>query len=104
MDIMQAIIDIEQKAQGIVKTTDELKDQHNEKLADELKALDDEMKQKLAAESDRLRREYNSIRDEEMTKTERKYAEKFEKLEDICNKNRNKWVSDIVNAVCNSQA
>lgn len=104
MDIMQAIIDIEQKAQGIVKTTDELKDQHNEKLSDELKALDDEMKQKLAAESDRLRREYNSIRDEEMTKTERKYAEKFEKLEDICNKNRSKWVSDIVNAVCNSQA
>ncbi len=104
MDIMQAIMDIEQKAQGIVKSADELKEHQQEILDKEIKELDSKMQQKLAGESERLRREYNAIRDEEMVKTERKYAEKFEELEDRCSKGKDKWVSDIVSAVIGHSA
>lgn len=104
MDIMQAIMDIEQKAQGIVKSADELKEHQQEILDKEIKEKEAEMKQTLDRESEKLRREYNAIRDEEMVKTERKYAEKFEELEKRCNEGKDKWVSAIVSAVLKHSA
>lgn len=104
MDIMQAIMDIEQKAQGIVEAADELKAHQEEILDKEICDLNEKMLTALNSETEKIRREYNSIRDDEMAKTERKYAEKFEALEEKFSRGRSKWISDIYNAVLEQPA
>lgn len=99
MDIMQAIIDIEKKAQGIMDSVDEMKKQNSaviEAAVDEMNARTDARLEEQKAE---LKEKYDVIRDKEMTKIERKYADLIEKLDERCKSGKDKWTDEIVNAV-----
>lgn len=99
MDIMQAIIDIERKAQGIVDSVDELKSRSNEAVKVELARKEAELTRKIDEKKEQLKSKYDIIRDKEMSGIERKYADKLEALDDKCMKGKEKWTEELVRAV-----
>ncbi|MDO5310845.1 MAG: hypothetical protein Q4E94_02955 [Clostridia bacterium] len=99
MDIMQAIIDIERKAQGIVDSVDELKSRSDEAVKAELAKKEAELTRKIDAKKEQLKSKYDIIRDKEMSGIERKYADKLEALDDKCRKGKKKWTDELVRAV-----
>lgn len=99
MDIMQAIIDIEKKAQGIVDSVDEMKKQNSAVIEASVEEMNAKTDSKLKEQKAELKAKYDVIRDKEMTSIERKYADRLEKLDEKCKLGKEKWVNDIVNAV-----
>lgn len=102
MDIMKAILEIEQKAHGIKESADELKKQQNDALKAELAAKENEFKKKLEDRRNGLARESFALRNEKMEALEKVYTEKLEILEKRCSDNMDKWVEQIVDAVINA--
>lgn len=99
MDIMQAIIDIEKKAQGIVDSVDEMKNQNSSEIEKAVDEINSKYAEKLKKEKNELKAKYDVIRDKEMTSIERKYADRLEKLDEKCKRDKEKWANNIVDAV-----
>lgn len=99
MDIMQAIIDIEKKAQGIVDSVDEMKKQNSEDIDAAINEINEKTDAKLKEQQSELKAKYDVIRDKEMTKVERMYADRLEKLDERCKSGKAEWTAEIVNAV-----
>lgn len=99
MDIMQAILDIEQKAQGIVDSAEELKESRKTVLENEIKEMENKAAAELRSRRERMEREAAEKRREAMENLEKSYAEKLETLDKKCAANKEKWIDDIVNAV-----
>lgn len=99
MDIMNAIREIEQKAQEIVSSANELEKNQNEVLRAEIKEKEDKMEERLKAERAAIERENFLRRGEEMEKLEKSYAEKLEALDEKCRNRKSEWVSAIVSNI-----
>lgn len=99
MDIMHAIMDIEQKVKAIADSADELKESQNTILNEEIRKKEEEMNIRLAEQSGRIEEEYNFRREESMQKLEREYADKLESLDEKCRAGKEKWVAEIVSAI-----
>ena len=96
MDIMQAIIDIEKKAQGIVDSVDEMKKQNSAAVDAAVDAINSKTDAKLKEKKAELKAKYDVILDKEMTK------DLIEKLDEKCKSGKDKWTDDIVGAVTGS--
>lgn len=99
MDIMQAIIDIENKARGIVDSVDEIKKQNTAEMESEIAAEKKSLDLKLNAEKEKLKQKYDIIRETEMAKAERKFAERLEILEKKSQNGKERWAEEIVSAI-----
>ncbi len=95
MDIMQAILDIEQKAQGIIDSADVLKEEQMAELDAEVERIEKEANEKLTAEID----EYMNKRKAEIRtkaeKTEQDYQKRLSDLEGVCAKKKKTWIDEI---------
>ncbi len=96
MDIMHAIMNIEQKVKAIADSADELIESQNTILNDEIRKKEEEMNIRLAEQSGRIEEEYAYHCEESMQKLERAYAEKLESLDKKCRAGREKWIAEIV--------
>lgn len=99
MDIMHAIMDIEQKAQAIVSSTDELKEVQNMVLEKELAQKKEDMEQRLKEQCQRIEEDSFILRREKMEKLEERYGEKLKTLDDKCQNDKAKWVDSMVGAI-----
>lgn len=95
MDIMQAILDIEQKAQGVIESADELKAVQEAELEKELASMRDKIDadahMRIAQITDRAAAE----RQEEINALEKEYRSKIEALDNKCKENKQKWIDEI---------
>ena len=102
MDIMQAIIDIEKKARGIVDSVDEMKKQNSAAVEAAVDAINSKTDAKLKEKKAELKAKYDVSLDKEMTTVDRKYADLIEKLDEKCKSGKDKGTDDIVGAVTGS--
>lgn len=101
MDIMQAILDIEQKAQGIVDSADELKAVQETELQKEIEGarnkIDADAHMKIAQITDRAAAE----RQEAVNALEKEYRSKIEALDNRCRENKQRWIDEITAKIIN---
>lgn len=95
MDIMQAILDIENKAKEIVESADEANEKQQEKFRDEIKKMHADTDEKIRDEIASLQKTFVSEQTEALENIESEYQKKMEKLENICSLKLKTWVSDI---------
>lgn len=102
MNIMQAIIDIEEKARGVAESAEALQENFEAELKKEIedKRLMTENKIHDALEQYKLRNDAECK--EEIEKLEKYYDSKLERLSDICKANKTAWVSEITQNIINS--
>lgn len=96
MDIMHAIMDIEQKVKAIADSADKLKESQSSILNEEIRKKEEEMESRLSERVARIEEEYAYRCAESLQKLERAYADKLESLDEKCREGREKWVAEIV--------
>ena len=99
MDIMQAIMDIEQKARGIAESADELKNRQSAVIDAEIKVMEDEYAEKLSKLSEEMELSNSERLREQLEMIEKQYSQKLDALEEKCSENKDKWVDAIVGAI-----
>ena len=98
MDIMHAIADIEQRAQEIISSANELEQNRNEILAEEIRKREEQMKSKLSEQCEKIKRQNELECKERLAVLEGRY---IEKLEAKCNAGKSEWAEKIFVAVVN---
>lgn len=101
MDIMHAIADIEQRAQEIISSANELEQNRNEILAEEIRKREEQMKSKLSEQCEKIKRQNELECKERLAVLEGRYSEMLEKLEAKCNAGKSEWAEKIFVAVVN---
>lgn len=99
MDIMQAIMDIEQKAQGILDDTDELRANQEAILQQELQDKEQKTQECIVEQLKQAEFRIAADRQDEMERLESAYEKKLEALEIACQANQNKWIQQITQAI-----
>lgn len=99
MDIMKAIIDIEEKARGVSETALKLQQNYEQDLKKEI----DARKLKTESEIENTLKQYKMRIDaeskDEIEALEKKYDEKFEQLSNVCKQNQSAWIEKITKNV-----
>ncbi len=104
MDIMNAIMDIEQKVKAIANSADELIESQNTILNEEIRKKEEEMERRLSEQSGRIEEEYAIRRGESMQKLEEMYADNLESLDKKCRARKEKWIAEIVSSITGERA
>lgn len=104
MDIMNAIMDIEQKVKSIADSADELIESQNTILDEEIRKKEEEMERLLTEQSARIEEEFTLRCKESMQKLEGVYADKLENLDKKYRAGREKWVEEIVLSITGERA
>lgn len=99
MDIMQAILDIEDKAKEIVESADEVKAQQQEKFRDTLEKMQADAKEKTQDEIASLQKTFVQSRKEALEDIEKEYQQKLEKLETLYQSKMDRWVAEITSEI-----
>ena len=99
MDIMQAILDIEDKAKEIVNSADEVKAKQQEKFEKELEKMRVYSEEKTKDEIASLQKTFVQSRKEALENVELEYQQKLEKLENLYKKNMDRWVTEITSEI-----
>lgn len=99
MDIMQAILDIEDKAKEIVNSADEVKAKQQEKFEKELEKMRVYSEEKTKDEIASLQKTFVQSRKEALENVELEYQQKLEKLENLYKKNMDRWVAEITSEI-----
>ena len=84
MDIMQAILDIEEKARGISDSAKAMQENYEADLGQEIKKREQESKQHVTAELEQIKLRMDAEREEEMEQLESFYEKKMEALSNQC--------------------
>lgn len=101
MDIMHAIADIEQRAQEIISSANELEQNRNEILAEEIRKREEQMKSKFSEQCEKIKHQNELDCKERLAVLEERYSEMLEKLEAKCNAGKGEWAEKIFVAVVN---
>lgn len=91
MDIMQAIMDIEEKAKKIADESDELLANHEESINSEIEAKEAEANEKLERFKEQLKSETDKKISNAIRALEKDYAEKQAELDKKCSAKSAKW-------------
>ena len=95
MDIMQAILDIEEKARGISDSAKAMQENYEADLGQEIKKREQESKQHVTAELEQIKLRMDAEREEEMEQLEKK----MEALSNQCKQKKQAWIDEITKAV-----
>lgn len=96
MNVMDVILDIENKARGIMAESEEICANQRENCAEELEAFKKEIKRSAEMKIAGLSDEQNKIVDKRLEELGEEYGRKTALLEEKYSANREAWVSDIV--------
>ncbi len=99
MDIIKAILDIEEKAQKIVGTLDEMKGENEKDIAAETERMSEEMRKSAEEKIEKAKQSADDEKKRIMSDTEAEIRSKREKLEKLFGDNRERWVREITEAV-----
>lgn len=98
-NIMQAILEIEKKAQSIIDSADELKSEQSAELTAELEALTEKSRTRTEKELAALRSSADDAKKQELNKLDREHELQLDALREICEKNTTKWINDVYQKV-----
>lgn len=99
MNIMDAILDIEKKARGIMAESEEICSEQMEQYDAELEEFRKEMMRSAEMKVAGFRNEQNARIDKKIEAFGIQYGEKTEALNKKYGQNKEKWIEDIVNRV-----
>lgn len=99
MNIMDVILDIENKARGIMAESEEICAQQQTSCNKEIDAFRNEIKRSAEMKIAGFQAEQNAAAEKKLEEMSIKYGEKTEELNQKYSENREKWISDIVNRV-----
>ncbi|MBE5039431.1 hypothetical protein [Ructibacterium gallinarum] len=99
MDIMQAIVDIENTVRGITDSTAELEKDYDKKIQEEIRQKEQETDIKVKEKLEQLKMQMNAERQEEMEHLETVYEKKLEALSNTCKEQQETWIHDMTQAV-----
>ncbi len=99
MNIMDAILDIENKARGIMAESEEICAEQREQYDDEIEEFRKEIQRSAEMKVAGFRAEQNAKIDKKIEALGISYGEKTEALNNKYEQNREKWIEDIVNRV-----
>ena len=99
MDIIKAILDIEDKAQRIVGTLDEMCSENEKEIEAEIESMTAEMKSHAEFEIEKYKNETEEKKNQETEEIERSMQQKKAALEKTFADNRESWLRDITEAI-----
>ena len=99
MDIMQAILDIDEKARGISDSAKAMQENYEADLGQEIKKREQESKRHVTAELEQIKLRMDAEREEEMEQLEIFYEKKMEALSNQCKQKKQAWIDEITKAV-----
>ena len=99
MDIMQAILDIEEKARGISDSAKAMQENYEADLGQEIKKREQESKRHVTVELEQIKLRMDAEREEEMEQLEIFYEKKMEALSNQCKQKKQAWIDEITKAV-----
>ena len=95
MDIMQAIIDIEEKARGISEAAVNLEQDYERDVNEEIELRKRETEKRINEYLEQLKQRMDVECREEIEELEKAYETKFEALSDICKSKQDLWIQNI---------
>ncbi len=99
MDIMQAILDIEEKARGISDSAAAAEENYEADIQKEIKHREQESREQVAKQLEQLRLRMDAERQEDMEQLETFYEHKLEALSKQCQEKKQAWIDSITEAV-----
>lgn len=96
MNVMDVILDIESKAQAIMKESEEICAEQSENRDEEIETFKQEVKRSAEMKIAGFRAEQNAKIDKKIEELGVLYGEKTDALNKKYNENKRKWVDDIV--------
>ncbi len=99
MDIMKAILDIEGKAQGVMNTLEDIREENDKKLQSEIEKIRDGMKKRADEKIGQHKSELEKRSKSDMTELEKVMNERKKALDDTFESNRGRWVKEITDAI-----
>ncbi len=95
MDIMQAILDIEQKAQESLKAVEKLEQEQNDGLTEELKRLENAAQEEVRQTLEQVKNRCMEEQKDALDAAERETRSRLETLQAQYEQNKEKWVSQM---------
>ncbi|MEG1880164.1 MAG: hypothetical protein RSB38_08340 [Oscillospiraceae bacterium] len=99
MDIMQTILEIEKKAQGIIDSAENLKAENDAQIELEIENMKSSADAKVKTEISQLVQISAAERQEAINAIEIEYRKRIEDLDLKCKNNKSKWVSEITQSI-----
>lgn len=99
MDIMQAILDIEQKAQGIIDSADVLKEQQKQEIEAEIEKLRQKSDAAAKAQISQYVQRTDAERKEQTEKLEEAYRKRLSALDAVCSEKKQGWIDEITKRI-----
>lgn len=104
MDIIKAILDIEEKAQKIVGTLDDIKAESERETEAEIKLMSEDMKARAEAEIEKSRAEAESDLARLTAECDEDMRRRQEVLDKNFEDNRERWIKEITDAVVRNES
>lgn len=99
MDIMKAIIDIEEKARGVSETAQKLQQNYEHDLKKEIDARKAKTEKDIKDKLEQYKLRIDAESKEEAEALEKLYDEKLEKLSNTCKQKQSAWIDEITKNV-----
>lgn len=99
MDMIQAIVSIEEKVRNIAASTDALKLEYEENIRNEIQIREKETEDEIAARLEQLKNKMLAEQKEELELLEKSYEERMQNLLNTFQTNRQDWIKNLVQQV-----
>lgn len=99
MDMIQAIVSIEEKVRNITASTDALKLEYEENIRREIQLREKETEDEIAARLTQLKHNMLAEQKEELDLLEKNYEEKKQNLLNTFQMNKPDWIKNLVQQV-----
>lgn len=99
MDMIQAIVSIEEKVRNITASTDALKLEYEENIRQEIQIREKETEDEIAARLEQLKHKMLAEQKEELELLEKSYEERMQNLLNTFQTNRQDWIKNLVQQV-----
>lgn len=99
MDMIQAIVSIEEKVRNITASTDALKLEYEENIRQEIQIREKETEDEIAARLEQLKHKMLAEQKEELELLEKSYEERMQNLLNTFQTSRQDWIKNLVQQV-----